>query len=150
MIVIVQRVASCNIMINDKIHSKSGRGLLAYVGLEMNDSDSDINFIAHKMINLRIFNDNSNKMNHSVNDIDGDIMLVSQFTLCANLERGLRPSFTNAMPIDAAEIMFNKFVHYMNLKYRHIYSGVFQSNMMVDAVNCGPATFILRSKIESN
>ena len=150
MIAILQRVDSCKIMINDEIHSKSGRGLLAYVGLEINDSDSDVNFIAHKIINLRIFNDNRNKMNYSVKDIDGDIMVVRQFTLCANLERGLRPSFTNAMPIDSAAIIFKQFVEYIALEYKYVYSGIFQSEMLVDAVNNGPSTFIIRSNIESN
>ena len=150
MIAVIQRVKSCSISIANTIHAQSGQGLLVYIGIEIDDSEDDINFIAHKIINLRIFNDNNKKMNYSVHDIDGDIMVVSQFTLCANLEKGMRPSFTNAMCIDNALIIYNQFVEYMKLQFQNIHCGIFQSEMLVDSINDGPASFILRSNLESN
>ena len=147
MIAVIQRVKSCTVTSNNIAQTKSGGGLLVYLGIEKNDIDEDINFIVHKIINLRIFNDKKKKMNYSVADINGDIMVVSQFTLCADVNKGLRPSFIKSMSIDQARNTYNVFLENMKKKYKNIYSGIFQANMLVDSINDGPVTLILRSNI---
>ncbi len=151
MIALVQRVKSCAITNNNAIYTQAGAGLLVYIGIEDNDSGDDINFIVHKIINLRIFNDKNKKMNYSVSDINGDIMIVSQFTLCADVNKGLRPSFIKAMPIDEARSTYNILLDKMEKKYKNTYSGIFQADMLVDSINDGPVTMIIRSNtVESN
>ena len=151
MIALIQRVKSCSIKINHKAHSATGIGLLVFIGIENGDINKDINFIAHKIINLRIFNDKNKKMNYSVTDIDGEIMVVSQFTLCADTTKGLRPSFIKAMPIHQALGTYNQFLDCIKGKYKNIKSGIFQTDMLINSINDGPVTLILRSNaIESN
>lgn len=145
MIAVIQRVKSCSITINNKIHSSIGCGILAFIGIECGDSIKDINFIAHKIINLRIFKDNMKKMNYSVTDIGGEIMVVSQFTICADITKGLRPSFTKAMPINNAKTVYSQFINYMEDKYSNVQSGVFQEDMLISSINDGPVTFIVKS-----
>ena len=151
MIALIQRVKSCTVTNNNTTSITIGPGLLVYIGIEKNDSDDDINFIVHKIINLRIFNDKNKKMNYSVADINGDIMIVSQFTLCADVNKGLRPSFTKAMPIDEARNTYNILLDEMEKKYKNVYSGIFQADMLVDSINDGPVTMIIRSNaVEAN
>ena len=151
MIAVIQRVKSCSITINNTIHSNIESGVLVFIGIENGDINEDINFIANKIINMRIFNDNYQKMNYSVADISGDIMVVSQFTLCADATKGLRPSFIKAMPIKHALNTYNKFLDCMNRKHNNIQSGVFQADMLINSVNDGPVTLIVRSNtIASN
>tara|TARA_B100001123_G_C15071557_1_gene931805 strand:+ start:408 stop:815 length:408 start_codon:yes stop_codon:yes gene_type:complete len=122
------------------------RGVLVFLGIEGTDSNEDVKYMTQKLIKLRIFNDSNDKMNLSIQDIDGEIMVISQFTLCGDTQKGNRPSYINAMRPDNAEILYNHFVNDMRDIYRKIKTGVFQANMDVSLVNDGPVTLILRSK----
>ena len=122
------------------------RGLLVFMGIESSDSHKDIKYITQKLIKLRIFNDSNGKMNLSVRDIDGDMMIVSQFTLCGNTRKGNRPSYINAMKPDKAEMLYNDFLDDITRDYSKIKTGVFQADMDITLINDGPVTLIIRSK----
>lgn len=120
--------------------------MLALIGIESDDSMEDIKYITQKLIKLRIFNDSNSKMNLSVGDIDGEIMLVSQFTLCGDTRKGNRPSYMNAMDAKSAEIVYNDLLDYISAHYKNIKTGVFQADMDVELINDGPVTLFIRSK----
>ena len=146
MIAIVQRVTSAKVSINNKKYNKINKGLLVLLGIDKDDSEQDINYLIHKVTKLRIFNDDMNKMNLSISDINGDIMVVSQFTLLANVQKGMRPSFINAAEPHLAEKWYNLFIHKLNETNLNIKTGKFGAMMEIDLINHGPATFILDSK----
>ena len=126
--------------------SSIGQGILVFIGIESNDSDKDIKYITQKLIKLRIFNDSNRKMNLSVHDIDGEIMVVSQFTLCGDTRKGNRPSYTNAMDVDQAQILYGDLLDYITGSYSRVKTGTFQANMDISLINDGPVTIIIRSK----
>ena len=146
MIAIVQRVTSCDVRINNKLESSINHGILVLLGIEKDDNHDDIKYISKKILKMRIFNDNQKNMNLSVQDVDGSIMIVSQFTLCANVKKGNRPSYIDAMPINEARNVYDSFLSYMNEQYSKIESGIFQADMEVNLVNDGPVTISIRSK----
>ena len=146
MIAIVQRVTSCDVHIYNKLVSSINHGILVLLGIEKDDNHDDIKYLSKKILKMRIFNDNQKNMNLSVQDVDGSIMIVSQFTLCANVKKGNRPSYIDAMPINEARNVYNSFLNYMNEKYSKIESGIFQADMEVQLVNDGPVTISIRSK----
>jgi len=140
---IIQRVdrASVSVM-GSKIGSIS-KGLLVFIGIQNSDGLEEIYKLSDKLLNLRIFNDNNLKMNLSISDISGELLIISQFTLFANFSKGNRPSFVDAgNPIHAKKI-YNEFVNYMNQKKINVQSGEFGSDMKIELINSGPATFIL-------
>ena len=141
--VLLQRVKKASVKIEDKIHSEIGQGLLLFLGVEKEDSALQAEFLANKICNLRIFEDEFKKMNLSVKDINGEILIVSQFTLAGNCKKGTRPSFDKAMmPLEANNIyeIFVSFVKSNNLK---VETGVFGAMMDIELINDGPVTFIL-------
>ena len=146
MIAILQRVKSAQVNINNKQYSKINNGLLILLGINKIDTITDVHYLINKIVKLRIFNDDKDKMNLSISDINGDILVVSQFTLLANIHKGRRPSFTeSAKPDDAKELydlFINQLKEYNNL---NIQTGVFGSMMDIKLINNGPATFILNS-----
>ena len=146
MIAIVQRVTSAKISINNKTYNKINRGLLVLLGIDKDDSEQDLDYLIHKVTKLRIFNDDMNKMNLSISDINGDLMVVSQFTLLANVQKGMRPSFINAAKPNVAEKWYNLFIDKLTETNLNIKTGKFGAMMDIDLVNEGPATFILDSK----
>lgn len=146
MIAILQRVTSCDVHIDNKLASSINNGILVLLGIEKDDNHDDIKYISKKILKMRIFNDNQKNMNLSVQDVDGSIMIVSQFTLCANVKKGNRPSYIDAMPINEARNVYNSFLSYMNEQYSKIESGIFQADMEVKLVNDGPVTISIRSK----
>ena len=146
MIALVQRVKDCTVFCDGNITNSINRGFLALIGIESNDSIEDIKYISHKLIKLRIFNDSNLKMNLSVSDINGEIMLVSQFTLCGDTKRGNRPSYINAMDVKSAKIIYNDLIEYMSKQYKNIKTGVFQGNMDIKLTNDGPVTLLIRSQ----
>jgi len=146
LIALVQRVKSCTMSSIGHQTQSIDRGVLVFLGIEGTDSNEDVKYMTQKLIKLRIFNDSNDKMNLSIQDIDGEIMVISQFTLCGDTQKGNRPSYINAMRPDNAEILYNHFVNDMRDIYRKIKTGVFQANMDVSLVNDGPVTLILRSK----
>ena len=121
-------------------------GILALLGIENNDDEDDIKYIAHKIIKMRIFSDGQKRMNFSVGDVDGSIMVVSQFTLCGDVKKGNRPSYINAMDAQLAKEIYDSFVDYIGTCYPKIKSGTFQADMDINLVNDGPVTLIIRSK----
>ena len=140
---IIQRVdrASVSVM-GSKIGSIS-KGLLVFIGIQNSDGLEEIYKLSDKLLNLRIFNDNNLKMNLSISEINGELLIISQFTLFANFSKGSRPSFVNAgNPIHAKKI-YNEFVNYMNQKKINVQSGEFGADMKIELINSGPATFIL-------
>ena len=146
MIAVVQRVKSCSVSIEDKVRSKINHGVLVLLGIEDKDSFDTIKYITHKIIKLRIFDDNKGKMNLSVKDIDGSIMIVSQFTLCGDTTKGNRPSYINAIQPKYSKPLYDSFIEYIKSCYSKVESGIFQANMDISLVNNGPVTLIVRSK----
>jgi D-tyrosyl-tRNA(Tyr) deacylase len=146
LIALVQRVKECSVISRSQTKSSINLGLLALVGIESDDTIEDIKYITHKLIKLRIFNDSNAKMNLSVDDINGEIMVVSQFTLCGDTRKGNRPSYINAMDVNSAELVYNDLVDYMSENYNNIKTGIFQADMDIELINDGPVTLFIRSK----
>lgn len=146
MIAILQRVTSAEVYIDDKKYSAINKGLLILLGIHKNDTENDIDYLINKIIKLRIFNDKNNKMNLSILDVNGDVMIVSQFTLLANLKQGMRPSFINSEKPVLAKKLYNIFIEKLNETNLNIKTGKFGSMMNISLVNNGPATFIVDSK----
>lgn len=140
---LLQRVKKASVKIDERIHSEIGQGILIFLGVEKKDSASQAEFLANKVCNLRIFEDEFNKMNLSVKDINGEILIVSQFTLASNCKKGTRPSFDNAMePIEAKNI-YENFVSFVKENNIQVKTGEFGSMMDIELINDGPVTFIL-------
>ena len=146
MIAVVKRVKSCDVSIDGSITSSINSGLLILLGIQNGDNQHDIKYISNKILKMRIFNDNQQQMNLAVGDVDGGIMVVSQFTLCGDVKKGNRPSYINAMDVDSAKGVYNSFIDYISECYSRVESGTFQANMKVNLINDGPVTLILRSK----
>jgi len=142
---VVQRVDWAKLEIDQNLHSSINQGLLVLLGFTHSDSEEMFDWFCNKLINLRIFNDEQGKMNLSVQNIKGEIMVVSNFTLYGDASRGFRPSFSDAMKPNEAEILFNKFVKFFQEKYPHtkIVAGVFGAMMNIEFVNNGPVTIII-------
>ena len=148
--VVIQRVSSASVTIETEIVANIQSGLLVLVGIEDGDSVEDINWLSQKIINLRIFGDENEVMNLSVKDIQGDIIIVSQFTLHASTKKGNRPSYIKASKPDIAIPLYEKFVQQMELELgKKIQTGKFGADMKVAMVNDGPVTLIIDSKNKS-
>jgi D-tyrosyl-tRNA(Tyr) deacylase len=145
--VVIQRVSSASVTISENIVAQIDNGLLVLVGIEDDDSQEDINWLSQKIINLRIFGDDNGVMNLSVKDIEGELIIVSQFTLHASTKKGNRPSYIKASKPDIAIPMYEKFVKQMELELgKKIQTGKFGADMKVALVNDGPVTIIIDSK----
>ena len=145
--VVIQRVTKADVTINSNQICQIKDGLLILLGIQIDDSNEDISWLAKKISNLRIFSDNYAKMNNSVIDIMGEILVVSQFTLHAKTKKGNRPSFITAAKPDIAIPLYEEFI--LKLKAETgltVYSGEFGADMQVSLVNDGPVTIILDSK----
>jgi len=143
--IILQRVLQANLKIDDKLIAEINKGIVVFIGVVKEDTILEIPKQADKICNLRIFNDNNQKMNQSLMDINGDILIISQFTLYANCKKGNRPSFINVAPPEHAKKIYNEFVNYMNNKTIKVQTGQFGADMQVSLINDGPATFILET-----
>jgi D-tyrosyl-tRNA(Tyr) deacylase len=147
MIAVVQRVATASVTIGGTIKSSVGRGLLIFVGIEDADNQEDINWLASKIVNLRIFNDDQDVMNISVKDIGGEVLVVSQFTLHASTKKGNRPSYLKASKPEVAIPLYEKFVEGLELNLgKVVQTGEFGADMKVDLLNDGPVTIIIDTK----
>lgn len=143
--IVVQRVNSAKLTIDGAEHCSINRGILALVGIKTDDNESVFEWIGNKLVNLRIFNDAEGKMNLSVSDIEGEIMLVSNFTLYGDARKGFRPSYTDAMLPELAKSYYDNFVKFMQTKYPKvkIVSGIFGAMMDIELINNGPVTVII-------
>jgi D-tyrosyl-tRNA(Tyr) deacylase len=143
---LVQRVSKATVSVNDKIVGKIGRGLVVFLGVAQGDSKEDASYLANKVVNLRIFADESSKFSLSALDTRGDILIVSQFTLLADSRKGRRPDFTAATPPDLAKELYEFFVEQVRATGLKVETGLFQEHMLVEIHNDGPVTISLESK----
>jgi D-tyrosyl-tRNA(Tyr) deacylase len=143
---VVQRVKYAQVKVDNQVVSKIGKGILILLGISEEDEENDIYLMAEKIRNLRIFNDENQQMNLSLKDINGEILVVSQFTLLGDCRKGRRPSFSNAASIDKARDFYNKFINYLKEKGEKISTGVFQAYMEIELINDGPVTLIIDSQ----
>tara|TARA_B110000438_G_scaffold301311_1_gene355874 strand:- start:817 stop:1266 length:450 start_codon:yes stop_codon:yes gene_type:complete len=146
---IIQRVTSASVKVERKKISSISQGYLILLGIEQNDVSKDLNYLVNKTINLRIFKDSSNKMNASIKDIGGMVLVVSQFTLCSNVKKGNRPSFKNAGKPNFAFSMYQQYCEQLELNNIQVEKGAFGADMQVSLVNDGPVTIILDSNEKS-
>ena len=145
--VVVQRVKEASVSVSEKIIGLIDYGLVVFVSFVDDDTMDDLDWMSKKIINLRIFNDEDYKMNNSLLDVDGNILLISQFTLHASTKKGNRPSFIKAAKPDFANDMYQKFIRILEDKFgSSIQTGAFGANMKVGLVNDGPTTIIIDSK----
>lgn len=143
--VVVQRVSRAEVRVGGMKVGEIGRGLLGLVGVLKGDDAEDIEWMARKLVGLRVFADEDGKMNRSVREVEGKILLVSQFTLSADMDRGMRPSFSKAMAPEGASTMFELFVTKVRESVE-VETGVFGANMEVELVGDGPVTIWIDSK----
>ena len=144
---VIQRVTYSNLSIDNKIYSQINRGLVVLLGITHDDDDNDIEWLAKKIVNLRIFNDDKNIMNKSLIDISGELMIVSQFTLHAQTKKGNRPSFIEAANSDIAEKIYKSLILEIENKYNlKPKTGKFGADMKVELENDGPVTIIIDTK----
>ena len=142
---VCQRVLEAKVTVNDKIVGSIGRGLLVYLGVGKGDSDNDAKFMADKLMNLRIFADQAGKMNLSVQDITGSILLISNFTLYGDCRKGRRPGFDAAAEPVLADQLYEKAASLISEQGVPVEKGVFGEHMHVTSINDGPVTFLLDS-----
>tara|TARA_B100001175_G_scaffold302649_1_gene296894 strand:- start:157 stop:609 length:453 start_codon:yes stop_codon:yes gene_type:complete len=144
---VVQRVSKSNVKVSGEIIGEIKEGLMILVSFVDEDNDIDLEWMKKKIINLRIFNDDEGKMNRSVQDVDGDILLISQFTLHGSTKKGNRPSFIKAAKPDFANVMYVKFIKVLEESLdKEIQTGEFGGDMKVSLINDGPTTIIIDSK----
>lgn len=143
---VIQRVKEAQVKVEDKTIGEIRKGLLVLLGVENGDNSEDVQYLASKILELRIFEDEASKMNLSVQDIRGEIMVVSQFTLLGDCRKGRRPSFTDAAPPQLAQELYNQFIAYISKANLKVATGEFQAMMEVHLINDGPVTFVLDSR----
>lgn len=143
---VIQRVSQARVKVDSEIVSHIGKGLLVLLGIEKEDTEEIIDYSAKKIANLRIFGDNQGKMNLSVKDIKGEVLAVSQFTLCAYVKKGNRPGFSEAMEEGIANILYKRFVETLSKEGIPVKEGIFKAHMEVELVNDGPVTIILERR----
>lgn len=145
--VVIQRVSKASVSIDNKLKSSIGKGMLILLGIEDLDTAEDINWLCEKICKLRIFNDENGVMNIPITEINGEILLVSQFTLHASVKKGNRPTYIRASKPDFAIPMYEKFIDILQLELgKDINTGVFGADMQVELINDGPVTIIIDSK----
>ncbi|MDI6861698.1 MAG: D-aminoacyl-tRNA deacylase [Caldisericia bacterium] len=145
---VVQRVNEAKVKVNGEIISHIEKGFLVLLGIEIGDNDEDINYLVRKISNLRIFDDENGKLNLSIKDVNGEIMIISQFTLYGNLKGGFRPDFTRAEKGEKAFELYNKFIEKLKKEGFVVKEGVFGAYMQIELINDGPVTLIIDSKLK--
>lgn len=140
---VVQRVTYSSVEVNGEIVGRINKGFNVLIGISKDDTEEDMNYIRDKIINLRVFSDENDKMNLSLLDIKGDILLISQFTLYGDARKGRRPNFMNALGGDEAKNFYDKFVKMMKETGLKVETGIFGADMKVSLINDGPVTIML-------
>lgn len=143
---VIQRVAKASVTINDKTVGRIGKGLVILVGIQNGDTEADAKYLAQKCVNLRIFQDNADKMNLSALDIGGELLAISQFTLYADCKKGRRPSFVQAAAPEQSQPLYFKFVQLLKETGLKVAEGEFGAMMLVEIYNDGPVTIFLDSE----
>ena len=143
---VIQRVNNASVTINSAITGKIGRGLVVLLGIHADDTDKDLQWMADKTAALRIFEDNNGKMNLSLEDIGGEMLIISQFTLYGDCRKGRRPGYSNAAPPQIAEPLYHQFIEEIKRKQIQVATGTFGAAMAVNLVNDGPVTLLLDSQ----
>lgn len=146
MIVVIQRVSSSSVKVDDKVVGSISQGLNILLGVKKGDTSDDIKKLVSKIVNLRIFQDENNKMNLSLLDVSGEVLVISQFTLAANVKKGRRPSFDTSERPEIADSLYEKFIEEIKNYKINVESGVFGAMMDVSIQNDGPVTFIINSE----
>jgi D-tyrosyl-tRNA(Tyr) deacylase len=147
MIAVIQRVSEASVTIDQKIKSSIGKGLLILVGIEDADGKEDLEWLCNKIVNLRIFNDEAGVMNKSVKEVNGEIIVVSQFTLHASTKKGNRPSYIKASKPDVAIPLYENFVSVLESVFeKRVGTGEFGADMKVTLINDGPVTIVMDTK----
>lgn len=146
MIALLQRVSEARVLVDDQVVGSIGRGLLVLLGIRATDSPREVDALVQKTLKIRLFPDDSGKMNRNVQEVQGGVLIVSQFTLYADTSKGNRPSFSAAAPADHAEPLYERFVAGVSASGLHVETGVFQAHMRVQLENDGPVTFICQSE----
>lgn len=140
---LVQRVKKASVIIDGEVYSQINHGMLILLGVEKADEIENAQKLSEKLVNLRIFDDENGKMNKSLLDVKGEILVVSQFTLLGDCKKGTRPSFDKAAPPDVANKLYEKFVEFISKYNLVVKTGKFQAMMDVSLVNDGPVTFMI-------
>ncbi len=140
---VVQRVKNASVTIDGNLYSQIAQGLLVLFGVSKDDIKSQADWLANKISVLRCFEDENEKMNLSIKDVNGEILIVSQFTLCGDVKKGTRPSFDNAMPPKEANEMYEYFINKVKEQGIPVKTGVFGADMKVSLLNDGPVTFVV-------
>ena len=143
---VIQRVTRASVTIDGELVGEIGNGLVVLLGIAHDDTKADADYIAQKIVALRIFDDAEGKMNISVKEIDGGLLVVSQFTLYGDVRRGLRPSWSDAAPPEIAEPLYDYFVESSRKLLGRVETGSFRKTMQVELVNDGPVTILLDSR----
>lgn len=145
--IVIQRVSRASVKVADETVGKIENGLLVFLGISHDDQEEDVHWLAKKLMNLRIFNDDEGKMNLSLNDVDGEVLMVSQFTLYASTKKGNRPSFVKSANPNLGKRLYDYFIDYLNKEYKiSVATGVFGAMMEIELLNDGPVTIIMDSK----
>ena len=140
---LIQRVKNASVTINGELYSSVGAGMLVLLGVQKSDTAENAEKLAQKLLNLRIFEDENEKMNLSIQDVSGEILVVSQFTLCADCRKGTRPSFDSAVAPEVANKLYEEFVKNLKASGLKIETGKFRAMMDVSLINDGPVTFLV-------
>lgn len=140
---VIQRVANAKVEVDNEVVGEIGQGFLVLFGAGAGDTKEQADFLAEKLCNLRVFTDENYKMNLSIKDIDGELLVVSQFTLYADCKKGNRPSFVNAAPPEEANELYEYFINKCRNLVRNVQKGIFGAHMKVSLLNDGPVTIIL-------
>lgn len=144
---LIQRVQESKVVVNNQVTGQIQQGLLVFVGIGKDDTEKDIDWMSKKIAQLRIFNDETGKMNKSLLDVQGDLLVVSQFTLYGDAQKGNRPSFTESAPPDKARMYYELFVQKCEqLLMKKVQTGIFAADMKVHLINDGPVTIWLESQ----
>ena len=140
---VLQRVSKASVIIDQNIYSSINKGILLLIGIEKNDNEDMLDYYINKILNMRLFNDQNQKMNYSVQDIKGEILVVSQFTLLADTKKGNRPSYIKAAKPELAKQLYRLFCNKLKNYEINIKKGRFGANMKLDFINDGPVTILL-------
>ncbi len=143
---VLQRVTRASVLIDGALVGKIDKGILVLLGVMNGDSEQDVDYLVEKVTSLRIFDDDSGQMNLSLVDVNGELLVVSQFTICGDTRRGRRPSYSDAAAPELARDLYQQFIEKARERVSHVASGNFQAMMQVELVNDGPVTILLDSR----